>query len=219
MEKIVHQSWKNTELKPEHVPCVETIKTFFPDYEYKFWTDEDNDTLIKEQFPQFYNYYLTLKPIDKADFVRFLYVYVHGGVYADVDISILKPLDVFSDDYDVFLCNQIKENSFLGTGMDPFFFAGQRGCEFFYSICEAMQKGVIYKFLSPEINENTRMGPLYKTANIFLAKFYTLNQQKYKIKVLDELFANDSTYSSAEDKSKYYGIHHQTHTWFTWIPQ
>ena len=216
MEKIVHQSWKNTELKPEHVPCVETMKKFFPDYEYRFWTDEDNDKLIQEQFPEFYNYYITLKPIDKADFVRFLYVYTQGGVYADVDISMLKPI-TFDDDHDVFLCDQMAENSFLGTGMDPFFFAGKKGCQFFYSICEAMQRGTIYKLLSPEITETTPMGPLYKTANIFLAKFYLLNKQKYKIKILDEFFANDYTYRDAEDKSKYYGIHHQSHTWMTWI--
>jgi len=85
--------------------------------------------------------------------------------------------------------------------MDPFFFAGNKECKFFYSICEAMERGTIYKLLSPEIYETTPMGPLYKTANIFLSKFYLLNQQKYKIKILDELFANDYTYRDAEDKS------------------
>lgn len=220
MEKIVHQSWKTTELLSKHAPCVDTIKKVFSDYEYKLWTDDDNDELIRVQFPEFYNFYLTLRPIDKADFARFLYIYQYGGIYADVDVVMFRKIDdVLDNKNEAFLCNQADENASLADDLvlDPFFFAGKKGSSFFYTICEAMQRGTIYKLLSPEINDSTPMAPLYKTANILLSKFYVLNQHKYKIKIWDELFANDYTYRDAIDKSRYYGVHHQTHTWMDWL--
>lgn len=66
---------------------------------YKLWTDADNNALIKESLPWFLETYNSFpKEIFRADVARYVYMYVYGGVYVDLDFESLKPLDAL-------LCN------------------------------------------------------------------------------------------------------------------
>ena len=66
--------------------CQQTWKNNFPDWEYKLWTDEDNDNLVKTEFPEFYKTYNSYtKLIYKIDMVRYCILYKYGGIYADMD--------------------------------------------------------------------------------------------------------------------------------------
>ncbi len=90
--RIIHQSYTT----PGHPYPREWQHSWIenhPDWIYRFHTDADNRRLVSEHFPQFLNAFdMFPKRIMQADFARFLYMYLWGGVYADLDYVSLKPL-------------------------------------------------------------------------------------------------------------------------------
>jgi hypothetical protein len=65
-----------------------------PDYEYMLWTDASSREFIAKEYPWFlhtfdgYTY-----PIERADAIRYFVLYYYGGIYLDLDIGCLRPLD------------------------------------------------------------------------------------------------------------------------------
>jgi mannosyltransferase OCH1-like enzyme len=61
-------------------------KKTHPDWEIKFWSDSDNDEIMKKHFSWFLDTYNNFPyKIQKCDTVRACYLYIHGGVYVDMD--------------------------------------------------------------------------------------------------------------------------------------
>ena len=92
--KIIHQSWKTTEISDTFKIWASSWKTTNPDYQYWFWTDKDNRELVEAYYPEFlYTYDVMPANINRADFARGLYMHKYGGVYADLDTWCLRPVD------------------------------------------------------------------------------------------------------------------------------
>jgi hypothetical protein len=94
--KLIHQTWKTSEIPHDVYPKVwqESWKTHHPDWEYRLWTDEDNERLVRDHYPQFLEGYRSLsKGVIKSDIARALYMHRDGGMYADLDFVCLKPFD------------------------------------------------------------------------------------------------------------------------------
>jgi mannosyltransferase OCH1-like enzyme len=65
-----------------------------PDYEYVLWDDADNRAFISSHFPWFLSIFDSYaRNIQRADAVRYFYLYYYGGIYADLDFECLKPMD------------------------------------------------------------------------------------------------------------------------------
>jgi len=63
-------------------------------WKYVFVTDKTHENFVKTYFPDFYNTYVSFPyTIQRADAIRYMYLYVHGGVYMDLDYTPIKPLD------------------------------------------------------------------------------------------------------------------------------
>ncbi|KAL6796466.1 glycosyltransferase family 32 protein [Trichoderma sp. SZMC 28012] len=61
-------------------------------WEWVLWTDEDNLQLVKDYFPWLEDTFLSLPGnIYRADLARNLYMYMFGGIYADLDTECLRP--------------------------------------------------------------------------------------------------------------------------------
>ncbi|TPX36195.1 hypothetical protein SmJEL517_g01498 [Synchytrium microbalum] len=83
------------------LPFVERFKTWsetctllHPDWEYRIWTDEENRQLVVDNAPWFVATYDAFpKNIMRVDSARYLYMYVYGGIYMDLDMECLKPMD------------------------------------------------------------------------------------------------------------------------------
>jgi mannosyltransferase OCH1-like enzyme len=85
--KIIHQTGP-TEKKfhPIWKECSQSWKDQFPDFEYKFWTDEDLRNLVKDQYSQYLELYDNFSHhIMRIDFARFCILHFYGGIYADLD--------------------------------------------------------------------------------------------------------------------------------------
>lgn len=123
--RIIHQSWKTADIPSNiYLPTwVESWKTFQPDWEYRLWTDQDNETLVRDFYPEFYEAYAALHPpIKKADFCRFLYMHRYGGVYVDLDFACLRNVEPLLAGYDIVLgrlspdaCWGVLPNAFMAS--------------------------------------------------------------------------------------------------------
>jgi hypothetical protein len=57
-----------------------------PEYEYRFFDDQDVQNFLKKHFSDYYKVYNKIKfGSSKADLWRYLIIYKYGGVYADLD--------------------------------------------------------------------------------------------------------------------------------------
>lgn len=90
--KIVHQSWKTHQLPAMFANLSTTWKSCFPSWKHFFWTDASNLLLVRNYFPWFLPRYQALPHnIMRADAARYMYMYIYGGIYADLDTECLKP--------------------------------------------------------------------------------------------------------------------------------
>lgn len=86
--KIIHQTGPiEQKWHPIWKECQESWKNQYPDFEYKFWTDEDLRNLVQEEYTDLLNFYDDLPHhIMRVDFARFCILYSYGGIYVDLDI-------------------------------------------------------------------------------------------------------------------------------------
>ena len=103
--KIIMQTWKTQNVPLHWRASQESIQRLMPDWQYVLMTDKDNREFVKTHFPDFLPYYDRFEyPIQRADAVRYCWLAIHGGIYLDLDIELLKPLDpLFTSDNDVYL--------------------------------------------------------------------------------------------------------------------
>lgn len=92
--KIIHQTWKSKALTPEFRKWTKSWRRLNADWEWRLWDDDDCERLFTEHLPEFLPTYQALeKPVQKADLFRYAVLYVHGGVYADMDAVCVQPLE------------------------------------------------------------------------------------------------------------------------------
>lgn len=96
--KIVHQTWRTEQVPDDDYPRVwqESWKKWNPDWEYRLWTDEDNERLVRDHYRAYHDGYSRIKHgVVKSDIARALYMHRYGGIYADLDYICLRPMDDF----------------------------------------------------------------------------------------------------------------------------
>ena len=98
--KKVHLIWLGPKTPPPVFgACVASIKEFLPDWEYKLWTDQDVPGLHlhnQKYYDEETNY------AAKADILRYELLYRFGGLYLDVDMVLLKSLNVLNHTYEFY---------------------------------------------------------------------------------------------------------------------
>ncbi|KAG8885075.1 hypothetical protein FRB97_002240 [Tulasnella sp. 331] len=101
--RILHQTWKTETLPEKWVDASRHCRDLMPDYEYVLWTDETSRQLIAEHYAWFLPTFDGYKyPIQRADAIRYFVLHRFGGVYMDLDIGCIRPVDPLLD-YQVIL--------------------------------------------------------------------------------------------------------------------
>jgi len=94
--KIIHQIWFQGENNiPKTYPNYShTWKKLNPLYEYMFWDQQSIETLIINYYPELYNKYKSYPEIiQKIDMAKYIILNHFGGIYVDLDLEALKPVD------------------------------------------------------------------------------------------------------------------------------
>ena len=127
--KLVHLTYKSENELPDHWrKSLEKWKDY--GWEVMFHTDEDNDNLIKNDYPWLLEKYNNFKYfISKVDLARVCYLHKWGGVYSDLD---LRPSKNFYDEIkneELCFC----ESSF-GHNYTNEFMCGEKGHPFWIDL-------------------------------------------------------------------------------------
>ena len=87
-----------------------TWQRSYPHFQYTFWNDSRLDehnpnalAFVRRHFPRFVPAWLRLcSRVMRFDVARYMWLYVHGGIYADLDLTALAPIPAaLLDAYDV----------------------------------------------------------------------------------------------------------------------
>ena len=89
--KIIHYCWFGGNPLPKSAEkCIASWRKFLPDYEIKEWNEQNFDVNI---IPYTAEAYQARKFAYVSDYARFWVLYRYGGLYFDVDVEIIKPID------------------------------------------------------------------------------------------------------------------------------
>jgi mannosyltransferase OCH1-like enzyme len=157
-----------TGIKEKHgIPSIfkDNVLSFYnsnPNWTYYFWSDVSARDLIASRQPEllstFDNY---SRVIMKADAFRYVLLYEFGGVYVDLDIKCLRPLDRATIKYSCILTPEPFEHSAMLYKMPYILSTALMLCRpkhpFFKQLIEALPKSA---YLSDVIKST---GPLFLT--------------------------------------------------------
>jgi inositol phosphorylceramide mannosyltransferase catalytic subunit len=92
--RVIHQTWRGADLPAPFARLAETWRRHHPQWQWRLWTDTDNRAFVGAHFPAMLGLYDSYPhPIQRVDIVRYLILYVHGGLFIDLDFEALRPLD------------------------------------------------------------------------------------------------------------------------------
>jgi hypothetical protein len=90
--RIIHQTSRH--LTPEESRLGARMRAKLPGWEYRLWSDEENQALVDERFPQHAVIFRNIKRgVVKADIARYMYLAAFGGFYFDTDYKLVRPLE------------------------------------------------------------------------------------------------------------------------------
>ena len=109
--KIIHQVWEGrTEPKmPTRLQILaRTWQEQNPNWEYHLWSGREMDELVATHFPEYLSMYQNFPyNVQRWDTIRYMMLYVYGGIYTDLDTECFQPI------------SPILENVTIGFGEEP----------------------------------------------------------------------------------------------------
>ncbi len=103
--KVIHYCWfGGNPLSDGAVKCIDSWRSFFPDYEIKEWNEGNFDV---NMIPYTRDAYVAGKYAFVSDYARMWILYHHGGIYFDTDVEVIAPFD-----------DILSDGSFMGCEID-----------------------------------------------------------------------------------------------------
>ena len=88
---LIYQTWKSKTSLPENFAHWRaSFARLNPGYSLLLWDDADNRQFIADHFAWFLPTYDGFpQEIFRVDAVRYFFLYLHGGIYVDLDLSLI----------------------------------------------------------------------------------------------------------------------------------
>lgn len=111
---LVFQTWKSrSDIPPNYRYWRQTFIDQNPGALVALWDDADNRDFIQTHFAWFLPTYDAYpKEIFRADAVRYFFLFLHGGLYADMDSECLRPLQLELRTDEVILARMGRDSAF-----------------------------------------------------------------------------------------------------------
>ena len=128
--RIVHHTSGRLTWEEQHL--IERTRKMLPDFEFRFWTDADNEALVETLMPEFIDDYRNIRAgVVKADICRCLYLFQFGGIYCDTDYKFYRrPDDSFFTHRCVLGIEEEHNESVAGPKLGNAFMASAPGWDF-----------------------------------------------------------------------------------------
>ena len=166
--KIIHQTWKTATIPKRWQSWVESWKRYHPEWDYRFWTDEDCRDFVAGEYPDFLTTYDGYPyQIQRVDAFRYLVLHHQGGVYADMDCECLQPFEQLAESRDFLIAYEPRwHNREHGTRFLPCnaLFGSVAGYPFLTRTIQALQRTAAEGLY--------RDDPLRSTGPVFLFNLY-----------------------------------------------
>jgi mannosyltransferase OCH1-like enzyme len=155
---LIMQTWKNHDIPKKWQSSPVSIQKYMPGWDYVLMTDRDNRKFVKKHFPDFLPYYDRFPHnIQRADAIRYMWLYVHGGIYMDLDFEVQYPLDdLFKSDSELYLV----ASGNVGTYLTNSFMASKPGCKVWLDMIEAMKQKLPWYYIGKHVEVMNSTGPI-----------------------------------------------------------
>lgn len=207
--KKIHYCWFGGNPLPAiATKCMESWQRFCPDYEIIRW-DETNCDITVNQFVE--QAYEAKKWAFVSDYFRLKIVEEHGGIYLDIDVELLKPLDDLLI-LNAFMGFELGGVNLIATGLGF-------GATPFHPLVTALRENYENSpFVKPNGEFDTLPCPQRDTKVLVE---YGLQQNNQKQIVADmtffpsDYFSPIGFYGEKNFSNNTYSIHHFNASWFT----
>ena len=110
--KIIHYIWLGGKPLPKVAKeCIESWEKYCPDYEIKRWDESNLNLDINKYCRQAYD---CGKYAFASDVLRYDILYNEGGIYLDIDVKLIKNIDVFLSNH-LFMC--MEDSNYVAPGL------------------------------------------------------------------------------------------------------
>lgn len=204
--KVIHYCWFGKGALPKKAKkCIESWREYLPDYEIKEWNEDNVDINLNSYIKQAYE---AKKYAFVSDYVRFYALYTEGGIYMDVDVEVIKPLNAL-----------LNNDAFLGfeddNGVNPgLIFASVKETPFLKEILNSYSNRY---FINNDGSYNTRTVVEY-TTEILIKNGLKLNNEKqviYNIVIYPKEYFSPLNYKTNKLSitNNTFTIHHYNGSW------
>jgi inositol phosphorylceramide mannosyltransferase catalytic subunit len=224
--KIIHQIWlqgKN-QIPNKYIPYINTIHQYHPKqtWQYILWDDIMIIQLLRQNKVWIDTYYKLTYLHQKVDYARYIILFIYGGIYIDMDVIMIKPLDSLLyklQDYDL-VVSKINMNLF-----DNIINCGRNIC-INNGIIMAKPGALILAQIIDYINQHPNCSGFIKfncINNTTGPKVFTriiLDHLNNKIKILDSEYLEPQVFGTGRITNNTYAIHKHDGTWLSsWLRQ
>lgn len=136
--RIIMQTWKEDDPPDKWSSSPTSITHFMPEWDHVLMSDELNEMFVREHFPQYLDIYLSFPyGIQRADVIRYMWLYINGGVYLDLDYELTESLEpLFASGSELYLMSSSNLSSYFTNS----FMASTPGHPFWLEVLEEMRE-------------------------------------------------------------------------------
>ncbi|MEM7195591.1 MAG: glycosyltransferase [Pseudomonadota bacterium] len=112
-------------------PSRDSFLRHHPEWKYCFWDDAACELLIQQEYPDFLDCWINLRPeIKKWDVARVLILHARGGLYADIDVVFHRNLeDIFDPERKLIFRSPVKRSDGRVTDIKNHFIYSRKGVD------------------------------------------------------------------------------------------
>ena len=178
--KIIHQVWEGrTEPKmPTRLQILaRTWREQNPDWEYHLWNGEEMDELVEKHFPEYLSMYRGFPyNVQRWDTIRYMILYVYGGVYTDLDTECFKPIDKLLEGVTIGFGEEPSEHNCypsVSTLIGNAFMVSESECIGWRDILKEISDAMLQDYMGLEVMQTT--GPL------MISRMFNVLKKRYKV--------------------------------------
>lgn len=208
--KIIHYIWYQGEHKmpQKYIKHINKWKLLHPAFVFMFW-DKKSIKKLTANYSFLKNYWKRQKMISRIDIAKLLILDIYGGVYIDVDIELIKPIDdllkvsLVLSKYDIttieyIACYVLNIDGFYRTNINNAFIAASKSHPAIrYAIYSLIPEPIIYTYIM-DVTEKGVLTLIRGFENTY-GYTYTILDAKY--------------FESNDTSKSIYGIHKHDNNW------
>jgi inositol phosphorylceramide mannosyltransferase catalytic subunit len=160
--QVLHQTWKSKIDIPENFALWrQSFLDCNPGIEARLYDDADNRALLAETFPSLLPLYEAFpREIFRADFIRPIYLFRFGGVYADMDFQCLQPLCGIRSGGSAVVLGRMGENEAFEHSIPNAIMLSQAGQGFWIGVLAFIEKAWHRNARDPAVRPERVTGPV-----------------------------------------------------------